>query len=101
MNHNDDHVTFATASDLLVVVQAATVEAMRLLPRDADNPAIIGLILATHALTAADQSLKEEGMPADDATRIRLATLRREVGDLAGLRDDDEIPPAFRAAFDA
>lgn len=101
MSHNDDRVTFATASDLLVMVQEATVEAMRRLPRDVHNPAIIGLILATHAITAADQSLKEEGLPADNATRVRLATLRREVGDLAGLRDDDEIPPAFRAAFDA
>ncbi len=99
MAHDDDGLVFETASDLIVMVQEETVEAMRRLPREAHHPAIIGLILATRAIHAADQCLKEQGTPANDATRLKLDTLRREVGGVAGLVDDN-IPPAFRTAFD-
>ncbi len=98
-NRDDEqHPTFATASDLIVAVQASTVDAMRRLPREAHNPAVIGLIMATRAINAAEHALAEQGVPPTTDDRVRLTELRRQVGALAGLSDDD-VPPAFRAAF--
>jgi len=54
--------------------------------------------MATRAINAAEHALAEQGVPPTTDDRIRLTELRRQVGALAGVSDDD-VPPAFRAAF--
>jgi hypothetical protein len=93
-----DEGLFASATDVLVWVQERAWHLMRVLPVDESNPVLMGLLLAYTSLEAAACAAREQKDPSVDAIadlRVpNLEFLRRVLG------LEDEIPPAFRRAFE-
>src|SRR5437763_17082909 len=91
-----DH--FASATDVLVWVQERAWHLIRVLPVDEPTPVLMGLLLAYTSLEAAARAAQEQKDPGAAAiARLRvpnMEALRR----VLGLEDD--IPPAFRRAFE-
>ena len=93
-----DDVLFASATDVLVWVQERAWHLIRVLPVDESNPVLMGLLLAYTSLEAAARAAQEQKDPGAAAiARLRVPNveiLRRALG------LEDDIPPAFRRAFE-
>lgn len=94
----DGNLVYESATDVLTLVQSSSWGMIRQIPPEYQNPILVALIVASRALDAAATAATEQDESATGSLGDKIGRLRREVGVLAGLNDDD-IPPAFRDAF--